>query len=92
MHRRLRRATLSQLAFPGEGNPNFPWEKSLWDNTVVKTKKQTNKQATKPSNRLLLVLEPDYSAFCSATLSEIRLNTYTMENGRAARLKGQPQF
>ena len=21
--------------FPGEGNPNFPWEKSHWDNTVV---------------------------------------------------------
>ena len=28
---------LSQLAFPEEGNPNFPWEKSLWDNTVVKS-------------------------------------------------------
>ena len=26
MHRRLGSATLSQLAFPGEGNPNFPWE------------------------------------------------------------------
>ena len=35
MHRRLGSATLSQLAFPGERNPNFPWEKSHWDNTVV---------------------------------------------------------
>ena len=39
MHPRLGSATLSQLAFPGEGNPNFPWEKSLGDNTVVKSKK-----------------------------------------------------
>ena len=37
MHRRLGSATLSQLAFPGEGNPNFLWEKSHWDNTVVKS-------------------------------------------------------
>ena len=29
-------ATLSQLAFPGESYPNFPREKSHWDNTVVK--------------------------------------------------------
>ena len=38
MHSRMGSATLSQLAFPGESNPNFPWEKSHWDNTVVKTK------------------------------------------------------
>ena len=37
MHRRLGSATLSQLVFPGEGNLNFPREKSLWDNTVVKS-------------------------------------------------------
>ena len=36
MHRRLGNATLSQLVFPGEGNLNFTWEKSHWDNTVVK--------------------------------------------------------
>ena len=24
---------------PGEGNPNFPWEKSHWENVVVKSKK-----------------------------------------------------
>ena len=40
MHSRLSSVTLSQLAFPGESNPNFPWEKSHWDNTVVKSKKQ----------------------------------------------------
>ena len=39
MHRRLGSATLSQLAFPRKGNPNFPWEKSFWDNTVVISKK-----------------------------------------------------
>ena len=33
MHRRLCRATLSQLAFPGKNNPNFPWKKSKWDNS-----------------------------------------------------------
>ena len=36
MHRRLGSATLSQLAFPGERDPNFPWEKSHCDNTVLK--------------------------------------------------------
>ena len=38
MHRRLGSETLSQLGFPWEGNPNFPWNKSHWDNTVVKSK------------------------------------------------------
>ena len=38
MHCRLGSAILSQLAFPGEGYPNFPREKSHWDNTVVKSK------------------------------------------------------
>ena len=36
MHHRLDGATLSQLAFPRKSNPNFPWEKSQWDNTVIK--------------------------------------------------------
>ena len=36
LHRRLGRATLSQLASPGEGNPSFPWEKSHWDNAGIK--------------------------------------------------------
>ena len=35
-------ATLSQLAFPEEGSPNFPWEKSHWDNTVVKKNRHMN--------------------------------------------------
>ena len=38
MHSRLGSANLSQLAFPGESNPNFPWEKFHWDNKV-ETKK-----------------------------------------------------
>ena len=36
MHPRLGSVTLSQVAFPGEGNPNFSWKKFHWDNTVVK--------------------------------------------------------
>ena len=40
MHRKFDSATLSHLVFPGESNPNFPWEKSQWDNTVV-TKRST---------------------------------------------------
>ena len=38
IHSRLGSATLSQLAFPGESNPNFIWEKSHWDNSVAKNK------------------------------------------------------
>ena len=40
MHRGLGSATVSQLAFSGESKPNFPWEKSQWDSTVVKKKKK----------------------------------------------------
>ena len=40
MYRRLGSATLSQLAFCGESNPNFPWDKFHWDNTVVERKKK----------------------------------------------------
>ena len=36
---------LSQLAFPGEGSPIFPWEKSHWDNTVVKSFKKVTSDA-----------------------------------------------
>ena len=50
MHPRLGSATLLQLAFPGEGNPNFPWEKSHWDNTVV----NGNSKNKKPWSLLLL--------------------------------------
>ena len=39
MHSELGSATLSQLAFPRESNPNFPREKSHWDDTVVKGEK-----------------------------------------------------
>ena len=38
MHRSLGGATLSQLAFPGESKPSFPWEKSHVDDTVAKNK------------------------------------------------------
>ena len=39
MYRQLGSATLSQLAFPWESNPNFSWETCKWDNTVVIKKK-----------------------------------------------------
>ena len=39
-------AWLSQLAFPGEGNPNFPWEKSHWDDNIVKSKKVFKKNVS----------------------------------------------
>ena len=38
MYRRLGSVTLLQLDFHGESDPNFPWEKSQRDNTVVKKK------------------------------------------------------
>ena len=47
MHRRLDIVTLLQLAFPGESNPNFPWKKSQWDNTVVKKKKREREREKK---------------------------------------------
>ena len=34
MHYRSSSATLSQLAFPEESDPTFPWEKSQQDNAV----------------------------------------------------------
>ena len=37
-------AWLSQLAFPREGNLNFPWEKSHWNNTDVEKKKLKKKK------------------------------------------------
>ena len=44
MHRRLGSVTLSQLAFPGESNLNFPWEKSHWQNTFVKSFQKFKKE------------------------------------------------
>ena len=43
MHSRLGSVTLSQPAFPGEGKPNFLWQKSHWDNIVVRSKKKKRK-------------------------------------------------
>ena len=48
MHRRLGSATLSQLAFPREGNPKFPGKKSHWENTVVKSVKRKKKKKKSP--------------------------------------------
>ena len=35
MHSGLKSATLSQLAFSEESNPNFQWKQSQWDNTIM---------------------------------------------------------
>ena len=53
MNRRLGSATLSQLAFPGEGNPNFPWQESHWDDTVVKSYVYKKKKKKKEVNNRL---------------------------------------
>ena len=42
MHGRLGSATLSQLAFPEESDPNFLWEKSQWDNRFCNEDKTIN--------------------------------------------------
>ena len=57
MHRRLGSATLSQTAFPREVNPNFSWDKSHWDNTVVKSKnkKQKNLRRTMISDKNMVM-------------------------------------
>ena len=47
MHSRLGSSTLSQMAFPRGDNPNFPWGKFHWENTVAKSKKQQQQQQTK---------------------------------------------
>ena len=46
MQPRLGGATLSQLAFTGESNPNSPWAKSQWDTTVITNKKKKTKKKT----------------------------------------------
>ena len=46
MHHGLGSVTLSQLAFQGESTPNFPWEKSHWDNTVVESIKKKKELIT----------------------------------------------
>ena len=53
MHPRLDSVTLSQLAFPGEGNPNFPWEKSDRGNAVIKSKSKKLKKICSCSTRIV---------------------------------------
>ena len=52
VHPRLGSATLSQPAFPGESNPNFPQEKSPRNNTVNKTKQSKKEQQRKKTSEL----------------------------------------
>ena len=54
VHCRLGSATLLLLAFPGESNPNFPQEKSHWDNTVKsKNKKVISSKAISAEGTLI---------------------------------------
>ena len=43
MHCRLGSGTVT-AGFPQGRQPDFPWEKSHWDNTIVKMKKKTRKK------------------------------------------------
>ena len=56
MHPRLGCVTLSLLAFSGEGNLNFPWEKSYWDHTVVKQQLLKKGHAFNEIQNLLITL------------------------------------
>ena len=47
IHRKLGSATLSQLAFPGKSNPNFPWEKPQRENTAVKKERIKERSRTR---------------------------------------------
>ena len=51
MHRRLGSATLSQLAFYWESNPDFSWEKSVWDFKILKKKKKKKKKSKTENQR-----------------------------------------
>ena len=42
MHRRLGSATLLRLAYPWEGNPNFPWENPIGTVKLSFKKKKSN--------------------------------------------------
>ena len=48
MHRRLGSATLSQQDFPGENNPNIPWEKSQWYKTVTERERDGRFESSQP--------------------------------------------
>ena len=54
MHYRLCKATLSQLAFLRESDPNFPQEKSQWDNRVKAEEDQQLHSILIKSDRIVL--------------------------------------
>ena len=73
MHCRLGSTTLLQLAFPREGNQNFPWEKSHWGNPVVKSnnkKREKKKQVLQPpsDNRPSISLTTWFNAHSLLTI------------------------
>ena len=74
MHTGLGSATLSQLAFPRESNPNFPWEKSPWDNTVVK-----KKSLMQPGQGFRLRRADRWQTKDSLTAPLLRINPISLE-------------
>ena len=58
-------ATLSQLAFSGEGNPNFRREKSHWDNQLYTVKKKRKKKKIKVELIRVILSAPNIEDFCS---------------------------
>ena len=69
VHRRLGNAILSQLAFPGEDNLNLPWEKSHWDNTVVKSKskKVIHARNCRTMGASYVLIRLHFAVFCQCT-------------------------
>ena len=69
MHHRLGVATLSQLAFLGESNSEFPWKKSRRDNPVVKSEEKKRVHLTfyltLAAVYTLLILSRTKSSLCS---------------------------
>ena len=57
IYRWLDSATLSQLAFPDESNPNFPREKFQWDNKAVKCKCKKNENKKEEEEEKFLLIQ-----------------------------------
>ena len=74
VRRRLGGATQTQLAFPGESNPNFPREKSQWDDTdsLKKINKKVSDAVPDSLDELLpeLLLQASLAALVSEEVDE----------------------
>ena len=73
MHRRLGSATLSQLTFLEESDPNFPWEDI---NTVVKKKKKKEEEEEKEEANALCL-----KAYCGKLVQQNVYKLFLVFNG-----------